>query len=117
MRVGRVWSDKHRRAVATSDATGFEVNIEALMRDIEAKIQCWSLVKLPHLGDRRCLEAQKWNQEWVIRDAEGEPGERDISDQKEGQRVKKLDRSVVLKKKKKHHSVNNNLEEIYHWIL
>lgn len=31
------------------------------MREIKAKVQCWRLVKLPHLGARRCLEAQK---EW-----------------------------------------------------
>lgn len=94
--MGRVWSGRHWHAEATSDVTGFEVNIEAWMRDIESKIQRWKLVKLPHLGDGRCLEAQKWNQEWVIRDAEGGPGERDVSDQREGQRVKKLGRSVVF---------------------
>lgn len=66
------------------------------MREIKAKVQCWRLVKLPHLGAGRCLEAQKRDQEGVVRDAEGEPGERDVSDPREGERGKKLGRSVVF---------------------
>lgn len=74
-RVGIVLSGWYWQAV-TSDAIRLGVNTEAWVREIKEKVQCWRLVRLPHLSARRCLETQKRDQ-GAIRDAEGE---RDVSD-------------------------------------